>query len=77
LAGQLKSGHRISPRARRIIRVCLLILAVVFALPYLIAPFYRVVDPVSTLMLWRWATGSRVERSWTPISQIAPALRSP
>ena len=46
----------------------------VIALPYLIAPFYRFVDPVSTLMLWRWATGARVERAWTPLSRIAPAL---
>ena len=74
MAAQLKSSHRISPRARRIIRICLLILVVAIALPYLIAPFYRVVDPVSTPMLWRWATGSRVERNWTPIGQIAPAL---
>ena len=64
----------VSPRARRIIRICLLIVAVLIVLPYLIAPLYRVVDPVSTLMLWRWATGSRVERSWTPIDRIAPAL---
>ena len=28
----------------------------------MIAPFYRFIDPVSTPMLWRWATGSRVER---------------
>jgi monofunctional biosynthetic peptidoglycan transglycosylase len=42
--------------------------------PYLIAPFYRLIDPVSTLMLWRWATGARVERVFVPIDRIAPAL---
>jgi monofunctional glycosyltransferase len=63
-----------SPRARRIVRICVLAVALVIALPYLIAPFYRFVDPVSTLMLWRWATGARVERAWTPLSRIAPAL---
>jgi monofunctional glycosyltransferase len=58
----------------RVARLCLLALAVVIAIPYLIAPFYRVVDPVSTLMLWRWARGARVERTWVPIDRIAPVL---
>jgi monofunctional biosynthetic peptidoglycan transglycosylase len=67
-------SDRISPRARTIFRACLIVLVVIVALPYLIAPFYRFVDPVSTLMLWRWATGARVERTWTPIDRIAPTL---
>src|SRR5262249_11582240 len=25
-------------------------------------------------MLWRWASGARVERTWTPIDRIAPVL---
>jgi monofunctional glycosyltransferase len=48
--------------------------AVLVLIPYAIAPFYRFVDPISTPMLWRWATGSRVERRVLPLSQIAPAL---
>jgi len=67
-------SERISPRVRQILRVCLIVVVVIIALPYVIAPFYRFVDPVSTLMLWRWATGARVERTWTPIDRIAPAL---
>jgi monofunctional biosynthetic peptidoglycan transglycosylase len=67
-------SDRISPRTRTIFRACLIVLVVIVALPYLIAPFYRFVDPVSTLMLWRWATGARVERTWTPIDRIAPTL---
>ena len=43
-------------------------------LPYLIAPLYRFVDPVSTLMLWRWATGARVETSFVPLERMAPVL---
>ncbi len=52
------------------------LIAVVFVLllPYLLVPLYRVVDPVSTLMLWRWARGARVERSFVPIERMAPAL---
>lgn len=43
--------------------------------PYAIAPFYRFIDPVSTLMLWRFATGARVERIVVPLSRIAPTLQ--
>lgn len=44
------------------------------ALPYLIAPFYAVGRPVSTLMLWRNLTAQRVERIYTPLSQISPLV---
>jgi monofunctional biosynthetic peptidoglycan transglycosylase len=52
----------------------LLTLLVLLAVPYLLAPLYRVIDPVSTLMLARWVTGQRVERIWSPIARISPAL---
>src|SRR5579863_1485299 len=53
--------------------VAVIVLALIL-LPYAIAPFYRVINPVSTLMLWRWATGARVERSFVPLDRIAPIL---
>jgi monofunctional biosynthetic peptidoglycan transglycosylase len=54
----------------------LIILAVAILLvPYVIAPLYRFVDPVSTPMLWRSATGRRVERIVVPLNRIAPSLR--
>jgi monofunctional glycosyltransferase len=59
---------------RRVIAFCAIVVLIVLVAPYLIAPFYRVIDPVSTPMLWRWATGQRVERIVTPIGRIAPAL---
>jgi monofunctional biosynthetic peptidoglycan transglycosylase len=59
---------------RRLLYTIAIIVIVLLALPYLIAPLYRFVNPVSTLMLWRWATGQRVERVWTPLERIAPAL---
>jgi monofunctional glycosyltransferase len=37
-------------------------------------PLYRFVNPVSTLMLWRWARGARVERIFVPIERMAPVL---
>jgi monofunctional glycosyltransferase len=58
----------------RPVRVVAIGLAVVLLLPYLLVPLYRVVDPVSTLMLWRWATGARVVRSKVPLDRIAPVL---
>jgi monofunctional biosynthetic peptidoglycan transglycosylase len=58
-----------------IIRACLLALVIVLAIPYLLAPLYRFVDPVSMLMIWRRATSQRVEQHWVPLARIAPALR--
>jgi monofunctional glycosyltransferase len=55
-------------RALAIILLCLLVL------PYALTPLYLVVRPVSTPMLWRWARGERVERIWTGIDAISPAL---
>jgi monofunctional biosynthetic peptidoglycan transglycosylase len=53
-----------------------LAVAALFALllPYLLVPIYRVVEPVSTPMLWRWLTGARVERHVVPIARMSPAL---
>ena len=65
-----------SPRsaALRLLKAAAVIVVLVLLLPYLLTPLYRVVDPPSTLMLWRRATGQRVERVWIPLGAIAPAL---
>ena len=52
----------------------LIVIVSILLLPYLLVPLYRVVNPVSTLMLWRWANGARVERGFVPIERMAPAL---
>jgi monofunctional biosynthetic peptidoglycan transglycosylase len=52
----------------------LIVLLLGLLLPYLLVPIYRFVNPLSTLMVWRWATGARVERSFVPIDRMAPAL---
>src|SRR5580693_2764361 len=59
---------------RRWLVIVLIVVLVLVLLPYVIAPFYRVINPVSTLMLWRWATGQRGERTFVPIDRIAPIL---
>jgi monofunctional biosynthetic peptidoglycan transglycosylase len=51
-----------------------IVILVLLLAPYAIAPFYRFIEPVSTPMLWRWATGVRVVRVAVPLDRIAPAL---
>jgi monofunctional glycosyltransferase len=58
----------------RIARILLLIVLAVLLLPYVLAPFYRVGHPVSTLMAWRWLTGAPVSRQWIDFGAISPAL---
>lgn len=60
---------------RRLLATLAIVVAVITLVPYAIAPFYRFVEPLSTLMLWRYATGQRVERIAVPLSRIAPTLR--
>ncbi|UJX47341.1 transglycosylase domain-containing protein [Xanthobacter sp. YC-JY1] len=56
------------------IRLVLRVVLVLAAIPLLLAVLYNVVNPVSTLMIGRWLTGERVERVWTPIEKMSPAL---
>jgi len=58
----------------RVLWAVVIALAFVLLLPYLLVPLYRWVNPISTLMVWRWIHGARVERSFVPIERIAPAL---
>src|SRR5688572_18234483 len=58
----------------RIVRGLLVLVLAALLLPYVLAPFYRIFDPVSTAMLWRWMRGSRVERTFVPLDRIAPVL---
>jgi monofunctional biosynthetic peptidoglycan transglycosylase len=60
--------------AFRILRVLAVVAFALVLLPYLIAPLYRFINPVSTVMLWRWAAGARVEHAFMPIGEMAPAL---
>jgi monofunctional glycosyltransferase len=59
---------------RRLARTIAIIVVILVLAPYVIAPIYRVVDPVSMPMLWRRITGQRVERIMVPLNHISPAL---
>jgi monofunctional glycosyltransferase len=58
----------------RWLRIAIVVVVVVLLIPYALVPLYRVVDPVSTLMLWRRVTGARVERTVVPLERIDPNL---
>jgi monofunctional glycosyltransferase len=58
----------------RWLRIAVIAIVLVLLIPYALVPLYRVVDPVSTLMLWRRARGARVERTVAPIERIDPDL---
>jgi monofunctional biosynthetic peptidoglycan transglycosylase len=62
------------PRVPRPFRAVLFVFIALILLPYLLTPLYAVVEPVSTVMLWRRITGQRVERVYVPISRVSPAL---
>ena len=68
--------YRPMPSRRRSswLRNALIALAALALLPYLLAPLYNFGHPVSTVMLWRWLTGARVERNYIPIERIARPL---
>jgi monofunctional glycosyltransferase len=77
--GKLRGGRRSTlpspgPALRRLIIVCAIVALALLLAPYVIAPFYRVIDPISTPMLWRWATGQRVHRIVVPLSRVARSL---
>jgi monofunctional glycosyltransferase len=59
---------------RRLATRTAIVVVVLLLAPYVIAPFYRSIDPVSTPMLWRWATGQRVQRITIPLSRVARSL---
>jgi|SRR5882724_1488431 len=61
--------------AFRLVRWLVVAVVALILLPYFVAPLYRVIDPVSTLMLGRWILGKRVERTWVPLDRVAPVLQ--
>jgi monofunctional biosynthetic peptidoglycan transglycosylase len=69
-----QAGPKPSHILARLLRVSAAAFLALIVLPYLITPLYAVIDPVSTVMLWRRVSGARVERQYIPISRMSPAL---
>ena len=62
------------PRLTRRWRWALLAVLALLLLPYVLTLLYTLVNPVSTVMLWHYTTGQRVESIYTPIEKIDPHL---
>jgi monofunctional biosynthetic peptidoglycan transglycosylase len=58
----------------RIVRLIGLALILMLLVPLGLTLAYGVVAPVSTVMLWRRATGQPVQRTWVPLDAVSPAL---
>ena len=58
----------------KLLRILVLVVVALAAVPLLLTLAYAVINPVSTLMIGRWLTGERVERVWTPMAEISPTL---
>jgi monofunctional biosynthetic peptidoglycan transglycosylase len=67
-------GRRPAVWLSRLVWTGVICVLAVLLLPYLLAPLYRVINPVSTLMLWRWVTGARVEHTFVPIERMSTVL---
>src|ERR1700754_2538985 len=61
-------------KTSRALRTAFLVAGLFILLPYALVLLYSVLNPVSTLMVWRWVTVQPVERTFVPLGQIAPAL---
>src|SRR4051794_22282894 len=66
--------RRFARLMRRLLRVTLSVVLGLLLLPYALTPLYLLVNPVSTPMLFRWASGQRVARAFVPLDAMAPSL---
>ncbi|MGY3463770.1 membrane peptidoglycan carboxypeptidase [Bradyrhizobium sp. LM6.11] len=58
----------------RVVKTLLLVLVVAALAPYVIAPFYRIGHPVSTLMAWRSLRAAPMQREWIDLAAMSPSL---
>jgi monofunctional biosynthetic peptidoglycan transglycosylase len=61
-------------RLRHFFRIAMTVVIPIVLLPFLLTLLYAAVRPESTVMLWRWARGERVERIWVPLNRVPPSL---
>jgi monofunctional biosynthetic peptidoglycan transglycosylase len=61
-------------RALTVLRVIAVAVSLFLVLPYLIAPLYWVINPVSMPMLARWMTGQPVDRTYVSLDRMGPQL---
>jgi monofunctional glycosyltransferase len=60
---------------KRLIRLLVLLVVIALSLPVLLVALYAVVPPPLTpLMALRWADGAAINKTWTPLERVAPAM---
>ncbi len=79
-SGRVTKSPRTRPKPKRSVlsrvpwRLLGRVLVVLVAIPIVLTPVYKVVPPVSTLMIWRTLTLNSVERTWVSFDDIAQTL---
>lgn len=69
-----KKKPSLARRVLRLLRPVALAMLALLLLPYALTPLYAVLEPASTVMIWRRMVGERVERIYVPLSRVSPAL---
>ena len=63
------------PPVPRLLRIVALGVLGLILLPYVMTPLYALMEPVSTVMIWRRITGEPVIRTYVPLSRISDNLK--
>lgn len=63
-------------RLIKALRLGLLALAVLVAIPVVLTPLYLFIDPISVPMLERYLTGRPVDRQWRDMTEISDRLKA-
>jgi len=61
-------------RIPRLLRAVAIIVVAILLLPYVLTPLYAAVNPMSTVMLWRYIRGARVDHHYLPIGRVSPTV---
>lgn len=72
-----KAGRKAESRAghgRRLVRLAVFMVLFIAAIPLILTPIYRLLPPVSTLMIYDRLVDGPIERQWVSLDDIAPSL---
>jgi monofunctional biosynthetic peptidoglycan transglycosylase len=72
--GCYRRAVKLKPTLARIWRIAWISAVALAAIPLILAPVYRFVRPVSTLMVAAWLTGQPVDRTWVSFDDVAKVL---
>lgn len=61
-------------RRAHIVRLAVGLALLIVVIPLVLTPLYKVVRPISTLMIYEWIVEGSVRRQWVPLDDIAGSL---